>query len=159
MRNHGYKHSLSFDVVEDGGHKLFVERVPEYDILTNSWIPSRDFSYRVRETREVFKVDRDLDAGTAYKEWRIQQGPNAPTVQARIEAGKIDKDTLCPIHARNYWVDISLNMTLAVEPKCKKCVSDIVGFVESLDEEQQKILLEEMVREYFRRMLEELAEK
>lgn len=142
-----FDHSLCFDVVEEDNVSLFVERVPEFDKESNSWIPSKDFSYRVRETREVFNADSDLDAAQAYRIWRAKQ-EGLPSIQERIEKGKSrSSDSRCLYHLKNPQHNFVLENNIPSERRCKRCMKDILQLIDLLPPNTKKDFLDSILRE------------
>ena len=135
--------SIPFAVVQEGRYRLFVERIPEYDEKTHSYIPSRDFSYRIRETGEIFRVNSDMDADEAYWKWKENED-NLPSIEQRVKQGKgreFSPDTCCILHQKNFNIDYTMTLN-PFDRNCRKCTIDLINNVSLLDDESKGDVLD-----------------
>ena len=109
-------------VFEDGAF-LTVERLPDPNNRSFAWIPSPDYSFQVRETKEVFRVESEMSPREAYNAWRPLQG-DLPPVKERIrrEEEKEKLRRLCLKHQQ----DQTCVRNEHLSPTCASCLKILI---------------------------------
>ena len=155
------KYSRPFDVVQDGEKQLFVERVGEYDRETRSFIPSRDFTFRIKGTGQTFNVTEEMDAGDAYHAWQNskkeqakQEGEHSAKKEKAIQCtltqdGDDDDDYedvyVCAYHSSFYGRNVLTGEGVKLNWKCLKCNMDLRDGLKLLDNERKAEILDRLM--------------